>query len=368
VTHAGIVGLGLWLPETVRRNDEWPASFVASFRENQARRAKDFTNIETTLRDRPYDHLYQVHAGPHEDDPFKGARERRVGAYDVPTAEGDARAARRALEDAAVDPRDVDLILSSALVPDRLVPSNGPAIQTMLGATRAAGIGAESVCSSALSQLDLATALVESGRARFVLCVQSHQIGRINDMALPYSPLFGDASGAFVVGPVADDVGLVEMVRGGDGSLAGAVTHEYRDTPGAAWWRDAAGPVHPGSEDLEAGRFLSRHLLAFAIDTIGALCEKASFQVQDAAVIATLQPTVWYQAAVAAGLGVDARRLPTTHHALAHVGAAGIVANLLEARRQGLLRRRAPVILFSHGAGVTRYAALLRWHAPSAES
>ncbi|HEY6464293.1 MAG TPA: hypothetical protein VIY73_29195, partial [Polyangiaceae bacterium] len=231
--EAGIVGMGLWLPETVRTNDAWPESFARAFREHRdARRENDFTDIEKRSADRPYEELFIRHALPHDDDPFKGARRRHVADPKVPTVVGDAEAARLAMRDAHIEPADVDLVLSSAVVQDELVPSNGPAIQQLAGCVKAPGIGVESYCSSALAQLDLAAPLVASGSARYVLCVQSHQLNRINDMEQAVSPIFGDASAAFVVGRVPQGRGLVRTVRGGDGSLRGAVTHAYRDTPG----------------------------------------------------------------------------------------------------------------------------------------
>jgi 3-oxoacyl-[acyl-carrier-protein] synthase-3 len=231
----------------------------------------------------------------------------------------------------------------------------------MVGCERAPGIGVESYCSSALAQLDLASALVEAGRARHVLCVQSHQIARANDLELPFSPMFGDASAAFVVGEVGDGCGVMHTVRGGDGSLAGAVTFEYAARPGAAYWRDAAGPMRPGSEDLVGARKIGRNMLAFAIDTIRAACDEAKVPLDAVAAICTMQPLPWFQAAVAEGLGVSPERVPSTYRTIAHVGGAGVVANLLEARARGLLRTRAPVVLYAHGAGMTRYATVLRW-------
>ena len=360
--RAGIVGLGLWAPDTVRRNDAWPESFSTAFYEHQrARRERDFTVLEGEAR--PYDELYRRYSAAHEADPFKGATERRVADAGVAVVEGDAEAARRALRDARVDPKDVDLVLSSALVTDRIVPSNGPAIQHLTGCVNAPGIGVESYCSAALSQLDLATALVEAGRARSVLCVQSHQIARANDLDLPFSPMFGDASAAFVVGEVPADRGLVHTVRGGDGSLAGAVTFEYRDRPGATWWRGAGGPVRPGTEDLAGARKIGQNMLAYAIDTIRQVCSESTTPLDSLAAVCTMQPLVWFQAAVADGLGLPAERVPSTYATYAHIGGAGVVANLLEARRRGLLRDGARVALFAHGAGLTRYAALVRWSA-----
>jgi len=288
VNCAGILGLGLWAPDTVRGNDAWPESFSRAFFEHQrARRAGDFTVLDGRVR--PYEELYRRHSTAHEADPFKGATERRVADPDALVVEGDAEAARRALADARIAPDEVDLVLSSALVQDRLVPNNGPAIQHLVGCVNAPGIGVESYCSAALSQLDVACAMVEAGRARTVLCVQSHQIGRVNDLSVPFSPMFGDASAAFVVGEVPGERGLVHTVRGGDGSLAGAVTFEYRDRPGAVFWRDASGPIRPGTEDLDGARHIGRNMLALAIDTIGQVCAEAAVPID--AVPATVAAT-----------------------------------------------------------------------------
>jgi 3-oxoacyl-[acyl-carrier-protein] synthase-3 len=358
---AGIVGLGLWVPETVRENDAWPDSFVRNFHEHRAAQvARDFTHIERDAA-RPYDELFKKHALPYDNDPFKGATRRFIADPDVPTVHGDCIAGQRALEDAGVAPEDVDLVLSSAVVQDELVPSNGPAIQDLLGCKRAAGIGVEAYCSAALAQLDLASGLVESGRARFVLCLQSHQVNRINDMDLPASPIFGDASGAFVVGRVPDGRGVTHVVRGGDGSLSRAITYAFRETPGAVWWKDGRAPVVPGFGKAEDGRRLALNVLAYPIDTVRELCAKAELSVDAIGALVMIQPLCWYQAAVAEGLGISLERVPSTYARHAHIGGAGIAGNLIEARNRGLLRPNSAVVLYAHGAGITRFGALLRW-------
>ena len=156
----------------------------------------DLTYVERKVtHPRPYEELFQRHGSPYDDDPFKGAVERRVSPSDEPTAHGDAKAAGAALEDARIKPEQVDIILSSALVPDRMAPSNGPGDPRRLGCVNATALGVESFCSSAPAQLEIAAGLVESGRARFVLCVQSHIVNRANPIEYPSSPIFGDAAG-----------------------------------------------------------------------------------------------------------------------------------------------------------------------------
>ena len=358
---AGIVGLGMWVPDEVRRNADWPDSFASAFNNRGQRLRADFSVIDKHREARPYNDLYMRHAASYAEDPFKGAIRRRIAPVDQPAVVGDSIAVKRALAYARVDPNQVNLVLSAALVPDRITPSNGLEVAYLADCTNAAGMSVDSVCSSAVSQLDIATALVESGRARFVACVQSHQIGRINHMNHPASPLFGDASAAFLVGPVADDRGIVGVVRGGDGSLAGAITFGYRDNPAAKWWRDASGAVEHGSEDIDSAHRIGNNLLGYPLDTIAELCEATKFDIREAAAICMIQPVSWFQAAVAEGLGVSADRVPSTHAEYAHIGAAGVTANLIEARQRNLLYDGAPVILYAHGAGLTRFAVLLRW-------
>src|SRR5262249_20224392 len=160
VKRAGIVGLGLWLPDEVRRNDAWPASFSAAFRLDRERRKHvDMMHVERADESRPFEELFRRHALPHYSDPFKGAVERRIAPPEDSVAACDARAARLALLDGRIDPADVDLVLSSAVLPDRVSAPNTPVIQDLTGCHKAAALGVESFCSSAVSQLELATAM-----------------------------------------------------------------------------------------------------------------------------------------------------------------------------------------------------------------
>jgi 3-oxoacyl-[acyl-carrier-protein] synthase III len=101
--------------------------------------------------------------------------------------------------------------------------------------------------------------------------------------------------------------------------------------------------------------------LAYPIDTIREACAKAGVPIDAISAFATIQPLAWYQLAIADGLGVSPERLPSTHARYAHIGGGGVVANLLEARDRQLLRDGALVVLYGHGAGMTRYAAVVRW-------
>lgn len=348
---AQIVGLGLELPARVRTNAEWPARFSARF---SALRARDLTRIDPAADE--IGAIAARWATTTERDPFRGARERRIA--EVTSSELAALAAKAALADAGLSPGDVDVVLSHALVPERVSPPDAARVAHLVGVRRGGAYGLDAVCASVVAQLVVAAALVESGRARHVLLVQSHVVSPTLDLDQPASAIFGDAASALVVGPGRSGEGLVGDVAATDGALHRAVSFERGD--GSPWW--AGGPaLHPGSADRGATETMTSRLLHFGVDTVRALLDRTGLRALDVDVLATIQPAAWYPSALAEAVGVPVERAPTTFEAMAHVGACGVVANLLAARRAGRLVPGAHVVLYAHGAGMNRVAALVRW-------
>jgi 3-oxoacyl-[acyl-carrier-protein] synthase-3 len=270
-----------------------------------------------------------------------------------------ARAGLVALADAGVAAEDVDVVLSWAMVPDRIAPANAPKVALLVGAKRAAAIGIEAACASGVAQLELATALVEAGRARTVLCTQSHLFARANPLTHPASPLFGDAATAFVVG-ASERPGVVATRIATHGEYYDGVTWLRGREDDPPWYR-AGGPFIAGSRDKHVTLTLARRWVRLAVDTVSEVCAGARRDVASIDVLAAVQPRRWMPGAIAEGLGLPEERAPITFDSIAHVGGCGVVANLLEARRRGLLTEGKRVALYAVGAGVTRAAALIDW-------
>lgn len=354
MTAATILGLGVWFSDSIRENDAWPRAF----HERRASRAeRDLSRIEPAPDG--FGAIMARHAARHAEDPFRGAIRRHVADEGVAPSEAEARAATLALQDAGVDPREIDLVLSHSLVPDRLTPPNAPLVAARVGCTRAAAFGLDAVCASAVSQLVLGAAMIEAGRARRVLAVQSHLIFRTLDLEEPSSVFLGDGAAAFVLGPARDGHGLRAHVAQADGSFHGAITWTGEGGADTPWYR--GGRLVPGSADRDAVRRMSARLLHMGVETVRALLDRGNATPSQLAAVATIQPTVWYAEALAEALGIEPSRVPSTFERVAHVGAAGVVANLVEARARGLLHEGDLVALYAHGAGANRTAALLRW-------
>src|ERR1700735_514517 len=63
-----------------------------------------------------------------------GIRERRIAAQDEFTSDLAANAAKRAIEQAGIDPEEIDLIIVATVTPDMFFPSTACFVQQKIGA------------------------------------------------------------------------------------------------------------------------------------------------------------------------------------------------------------------------------------------
>ncbi len=355
--RAALRGIGMWLPPEVRHNDAWGDELVARSRAAGDRTLVDIPEADADLAARVTSRYLADTAA----DPFIGSSTRYVAPADVSSWAAETEAARIALNDGGVAPSELDVVLSWSIVPDRAAHATAPKVAYELGATRAFGMGVDAGCASALTQLSMASALIEAGRARHVLITQSHLITRAFPMSHPASPGVGDCATAAIVS-ASERPGVVDVRALSHGEHWDAVTwvrgrDEDTDTP---WWLEG-GPFFPGSRSPDGAKALMRDTVRFGAETVGMVLSKHGVRPSDVSAFVCVQPRWWTPAAIAEVAGIDVDRAPNTFEEIAHVGGCGVVANLVEARRRGLLDEHSLVALYAQGAGFTRAAALVRW-------
>ena len=357
--HARIAGLGQWLPENVRKNADWPEEFGAAMRRRQGDR---------TLVDVPTDGEADLHRAivarclaAEQGDPFLGGQERRIAEPGFSSAKAEALAGQAALDDAQLAAGELDAIFSWALVPDRLMPSNACRVAHLLGAGHAWATTVDAACASPVTQLTLAAALIESGRARSVLLTQSHLVSPTFPLMHPASPCVGDAATAMlVVASEEPGILLTHSVTHGEHYDAVVWCRDKDPEKDAPWW-EPGGAYFMGSHNQEATRVLMQDTVKVGATTVRELAERGRFDVAAIEVLASVQPRRWVPGAIAEGLGLSERVAVNTYERFAHLGGAGAVANLLAARDAGILRRGALGVMYAQGAGFTRAAAAFRW-------
>ena len=106
-------------------------------------------------------------------------------------------AAKDALDSAGVPIQDLDMILFATTTPDRFMPATACLLQGMLGAGQCPAMDIQAVCSGFLYGLDVADAMVRSGKCSKVLLVGADIYSRVLDFEdRSTCILFGDGAGA----------------------------------------------------------------------------------------------------------------------------------------------------------------------------
>ncbi|MEX2045104.1 MAG: beta-ketoacyl-ACP synthase III, partial [Opitutus sp.] len=131
-----------------------------------------------------------------------GISERRIAAGDEQTSDMGVHAARRALENAGLQPADIDLLIVATFTPDMQMPAAACLIQHKLGIpTNAACFDLNAACTGFIYALDTACAMIQSGRYRKALVIGAEKLSSIVDWQdRTTCVLFGDGAGAAVVG------------------------------------------------------------------------------------------------------------------------------------------------------------------------
>lgn len=354
--NVGILGMGEWLPSTTRGNDHWPEEVARSF---AARLGEDFTSISTSSDGDEIDRLVAMHAQSDAHDPFLGTKARRVAEESMTAHEAESLAARAALDDAGIEGGAIDVVLSSSAVPDRLTPPSAVHVAYRIGARDARAIGLDAVCASAIVGLDMAVALVSSGRAKHVLLTQSHLMTRAFPLQHPASPNVGDAATALVVG-ATKRTGIRAVHAISNGEYFDAVVWRRPKEADTPWWLPG-GAMAMGSYDSAAARALVRDTVRIGAGTLREIMSKAEVRATDIDLFVSVQPRKWIPLCIAEGSGLSKNKTVETFDARAHLGACGPIVNLLEARRTGRLAPGARVAMYAQGAGLTRAAAIFEW-------
>jgi 3-oxoacyl-[acyl-carrier-protein] synthase III len=144
-------------------------------------------------------------------------------------------AARKLLDDLAVESAEIDCIIAATQTADHFIPGIGVAIQAKIGLANIPAYDIRNQCSGFLYALEMAQAFIVSGRYHRILIVcaevQSHGLGfEPQDAAV--SALFADGAAAVLVAdhPIGPRPLRVTWIRlGADGKGAAKLRHRLWD-------------------------------------------------------------------------------------------------------------------------------------------
>ena len=126
-----------------------------------------------------------------------GIRERRIAGEGDTTATLAIAAAGKALADAGITGKDLDLIICATVSPEMPFPATSCFVQDAIGARDVPAFDISAACSGFVYGVSIARQFIENGTYRRVLVIAADVLSRITDYADRGSCiLFGDAAGA----------------------------------------------------------------------------------------------------------------------------------------------------------------------------
>lgn len=345
--RAGILGIGVHLPDQVRRNDWWPPEVIERWK---APRANDPVGAPESGR---------VGAAMRElaADPFGGAVERRVLPPDMMASDMEIAAARQALSAAQVDVNEVGLLLVTSWMPDLVGTNPACTVHAGLGLpTACVTLSTESSFNGFQHQVSLAAAMISAGSVKYAVLVQSSSISRFLPYELPYSAWSGDGATAVVMGPVGTGFGLLGAAHRTDGSLQGGL---LVGVPGARWFD--VGRLTLYSERPDLSRKTLSIIEECARESVSTALAHANLTTADVDVYVSHQPVPWVRPVTQAAAGLEHARSIDTFARTGSLAVANIPLCLAAACEQGLLGDGDIVVTHAGGSGGTWSSLVLRW-------
>jgi len=288
-----------------------------------------------------------------------GISERRIAAPEQVTSTISVLAARQALEDAGMEPEELDLVLCATVTGDQPFPATACRIGFDLGATNAGGHDIGAACSGFVFASQSAAGLVASGQFKNVLVVGAEVLSRILDYDDRNTcVLFGDGAGAAVF-TALDRAGRGEYLGGSMGMAGGA--EDVLAQPGG-------GSRHPATaesveERLHFMKMGGTKVYKFAVRIFAKLVKDIvdEYGQDEIGLIIPHQVNQRIIENAMSAIDMPMDKVYCNIDRYGNTSAASVPMALREAYDQGRLEKGKLVVMPAFGAGMAWGHVLLRW-------
>ncbi len=288
-----------------------------------------------------------------------GILERRYASSNQTTSDLALEAAQQAIKNAGVLPEEIDLVLVATITPDMAFPSTACILQHKLGLNKSACFDLEAACSGFLYALDVADAMISSGRYRKALVIGAEKMSSIMDWEdRTTCVLFGDGAGAAVLSNEGIGPELLGFYCGADGSNPSLLC------------QPAGGSAFPATTETVNDRkhFLKmngREIFKSAVRVMESSCRellsKHSLTLGDIDHIIPHQANMRIVESLSQRLEVPMDKFFCNLDRFGNTSAASIPLALSEAISTNKIKPNQLCLLVAFGAGLTWSSTLLRF-------
>lgn len=284
-----------------------------------------------------------------------GIKERRIST-DENTSDLATKAAKMAIENAKIDPKDIDLLICATMTPDNITPSTACIIQGKLGLqdVKMMAFDLSAACTGFVYALQVASYMLSEYTCALVVGVD------LNSKIVDYTDrntciLFGDGAGAVVMSQEESDKQMFHYANA-TGDMQGQLI-----CPGL--------PTHDllknGSHEIgylyQNGSEVFRFAVKALQEAVEAVLEKANMRIEDIDVLIPHQANIRIINNVTKRMKIDDAKVFTNLHKYGNTSGGSIPIALAEAIEQGIVCEGKTVVVVGFGAGFTCAASLIEF-------
>ena len=288
-----------------------------------------------------------------------GIAQRHIVAEGEKTSDLARHAADRALANAGMTGADIDLIIIATSTPDDTFPSTATKVQHQIGAHNAIAFDVQAVCAGFVYALDVADAMLSSGRARRALVIGAESFSKILDWEdRSTCVLFGDGAGAVLLerSESPDGFGVLASRLHADGA--------HRDILYVDGGPSSSGTV--GHLRME-GNKVFRHAVEKLSSVMDEVLEAAGMVVDQVDWLVPHQANIRIIEGMQKKMGLGDDREVKTVHDHANTSAASIPLALSSAVEDGRIKNGQVLAFEAIGGGLVWGASLVRFGRPAGQ-
>lgn len=281
--------------------------------------------------------------------------EKRHIAIDETTSYMATQASLAAIENAGIDPKEIDLIVLATLSPERATPSMSCIVQDKIAAINATCFDLNAACSGFVYALQTADAYIRSGIAKTALVIGSETLSKMVDWKdRSTCILFADGAGAAIVKNT--ERGIISSVTHSDGTKGMSLKCKERSTRNF---------LVKKFEEKHYIQMIGPDIFKFAVRKVPAcidlLLERAGISKEEVTHYVLHQANARIIASVSKKMQIPIEKFAMNVEYCGNTSSASIPILLDEMNRKGLLKQGDKIVLCGFGGGLTWGAHLIEW-------
>lgn len=287
-----------------------------------------------------------------------GIKERRIARSDEATSDMATEAAKRALKDANLTAEDIDLIIVATITPDMFFPATACLVQEKIGARMVPAFDVSVACSGFIYGLAIANQFISSGTYKHALVIAAEKLSAITDWTDRNTcVLFGDGAGAAVLGPV-EQGGILSVHLGANGKAGDLIKLPAGGSRIPATKKSIESNLHFIKMN---GAELFKHAVKIMAEAALEATKPLGLQASDISLVIPHQANARILNAVAKRMGLTEDKIYLNLDKYGNMSAASSAVALVEAVKEGRIKKGQKILLDAFGGGLTWGAMVIEW-------